>query len=112
MRSARDGLDDSEAPGCRGAHDRLAVERVSEAEARADAAVPAADQRARVLAPGAEAREAQRARVAVRLRVRLVGSEVAPFIQRFDRRKRELVPDAEVEGQVRRDLPVVLEVPG
>src|SRR5262245_2994906 len=100
----------AEAARCPTSNDCLVVERIGEAEARAQSAIPSGNQRARAFAPRPLTREPQRPRKIVGVRIRAVGREVAPFVIAFDWGQREFVTDTQVQRQLRRNLPIVLKV--
>ena len=92
------------------AHDRLVVDRVGEAEARAEVRPVGLDEpevlRLEAALPG---RADDRAEPPARRRVRHVRVEAAVDAARLLARAAEVVAQAEVQRQARRDLEVVLE---
>ena len=80
-------------------------------EARPEAAVPTFDQRALAHFALVEAGEAKRPGVRWP-RVGRKGIKIAPLVITLEWRQRRVVAQAEVERQLRRDLPVVLDVGG
>ena len=99
---AREGAGEGRADG------GLAVGRIGQAEARAEAAVPAGHQAARVLATGSKTGEPERAEASIRARVWPGGIEVGVFVLGVDGRKRKVVAQPDVEHQLAGDAPVIL----
>src|SRR5262245_23873078 len=112
MGASCNGLHYAEAAGSRGPDNRLVVQAVGHAETRADASVPSADQGSRVFATWTKTGKTQRSQPSVRARVGFVRGEVAPLVLLFDWRQGEFIPHAQIQGQLGRDLPVILKIHG
>ena len=95
-----------------GADHGLVVQAVGEADARAEAAVPGIGQRARALPAFAGAGVDQRAGDVAGAGIRHGRGEVAPAILFLRRGQRGFPAQAEVEGQLLVDAPVVLDEAG
>src|SRR4051794_35139272 len=98
------------AAGGRASQRGLAIQGVRKAEPRSDAAVPVRRQRAGILPARAAACEYQGAQSSVGAGVRHTRIEVAEDVVSVDRRQVDLIPQPEVECQILRYAPVVLEI--
>src|SRR5204862_5264693 len=88
----------------------LVADRVSGAQAWSDAAIPAGNEASRILPTGAETGEPERAEPAVGAGIRTRRVEVRVLIGLAGRRQGEVVTQAEVDGQLAGDAPVVLHI--
>src|SRR5437867_3653734 len=112
MCTSRDRLGDAEAASDAGTQYGLGVERIRQAEARADAAIPARCDAARAFAARTETGELQRTGEVFGPWVGLLHVEIAPLVGLLHRRQRELIADTVVQGQLRCQLQIVLGIPG
>ena len=106
------GGDGGEGARVVGTDDGLLVHALGHADARAVAAVPGIRQCSRALAAVARAGIDQRAGDIAGAGVRQGGSRVAPAVVLFHWGKRGLPTQAEEEGELAVDAPVVLDEPG
>src|SRR5215467_407108 len=110
MRGAQ-GVDQwSIAAGGRAPQRGLPIQSISETKPRSVAAIPVRRQAMGILPSRTVTCEYQRAQTSVRAGIRHARIEIAKDVVPVDRRQVELIPQAQVQCEARRDAPVVLKI--